>query len=98
MRELGVALGRSAKGLSGLFLVAAVLLVAVGAPVLAPDDPARQVLEWRFLAPGFSHLLGGDNLGRDILSRVIVGARTSIGVAVLVVTASTVIGSLLGVV
>jgi len=93
----GIALSRSAKGLSGLILVAAVLLLALAAPVLAPHDPARQVVEWRFLPPGSpGHPLGGDNLGRDVLSRALYGARTSIAVAAIVVTGATLIGSLLG--
>ncbi len=96
--RLGTALRHSAKGITGLALVTLVLLVAVAAPLLAPHDPARQMLEWRFLAPGSAaHLLGGDNLGRDILSRVIVGTRTSIAVAVLVVGTASIIGSMLGV-
>jgi ABC-type dipeptide/oligopeptide/nickel transport system permease subunit len=93
----GNALFRSAKGLSGLVLVAAVLLTAVAAPALAPHDPARQMVEWRFLPPGApGHPLGGDNLGRDVLSRALYGARTSMAVAVVVVTAATLIGSVLG--
>ncbi|MDR6294181.1 ABC-type dipeptide/oligopeptide/nickel transport system permease subunit [Inquilinus ginsengisoli] len=96
------ALLRSPKGLTGLVLVGLILAVAATAPLLAPHDPARQMLEWRFLPPAWatggdwSHLLGGDNLGRDIFSRVVVGARTSIAVAALVVALATTVGSLLG--
>ena len=96
------ALRRSPKGLAGLVLVGLVLACAALAPVLAPIDPVQQVLDWRFLPPawaqggGWDHILGGDNLGRDIFSRVVVGARTSVAVAVLVVALSATIGSLLG--
>lgn len=95
------ALRRSPKGLTGLALVVLILAIAAAA-ALAPHDPARQVLEWRFLPPAWApggdwaHPLGGDNLGRDIFSRVVVGARTSIAVAALVVALATTIGSLLG--
>src|SRR5262249_51010837 len=64
---------------------------------LAPHDPAQQVLEWRFLPVGSpGHWLGGDNLGRDILSRVLFGARSSMAVAGLVVAGATLIGVGLG--
>jgi ABC-type dipeptide/oligopeptide/nickel transport system permease subunit len=96
------ALARSAKGLTGLALILLALGTALAAPLIAPQDPARQVIEWRFLPPAWdeggslAHLLGGDDLGRDIFSRVVMGARVSIAVAVLVVALATTIGSLLG--
>src|SRR5687768_2013808 len=58
--------------------------VAVAAPWLAPRDPARQSLRARLTPPtleaadGHAHLLGTDHLGRDVLSRVIFGARVSL--------------------
>jgi ABC-type dipeptide/oligopeptide/nickel transport system permease subunit len=88
---------RSPKGASGVALIGVIVLAALAAPVLAPHDPARQMLEWRFLAPGAAlHPLGGDNLGRDVASRVLWGARTSMAVAALVVSGATVVGCLLG--
>jgi ABC-type dipeptide/oligopeptide/nickel transport system permease subunit len=88
---------RSPKGASGVALIGIIVLAALAAPVLAPHDPARQMLEWRFLAPGAAlHPLGGDNLGRDVASRVLWGARTSMAVAALVVSGATVVGCLLG--
>jgi peptide/nickel transport system permease protein len=96
------ALLRSAKGMTGLALILLVLLVALLAPLIAPHDPAAQVLEWRFAPPGWApegsvtNLLGGDNLGRDILTRVLLGARVSIAVALIVVSIASVVGSLLG--
>ena len=96
------ALRHSAKGLTGLGLILLVLLVALLAPVIAPHDPAAQVLEWRFAPPAWepegkaANLLGGDNLGRDILTRVVLGARVSIAVALIVVVIAGFAGSLLG--
>lgn len=96
------ALRRSAKGMTGLVLILLVLLVALLAPLIAPHDPAAQVLEWRFAPPAWAaegsvmNLLGGDNLGRDILTRVLLGARVSIAVALIVVVIAGVVGSLLG--
>ncbi len=96
------ALGKSAKGMAGLFVIGVVVLCAVAAPLLAPHDPAEQVLEWRFLPPvwavggSWSHILGGDNLGRDILSRVIVGSQVSVAAAIIIVSLAATIGTLLG--
>jgi ABC-type dipeptide/oligopeptide/nickel transport system permease subunit len=96
------ALRRSAKGLTGFALIALMVATALAAPIVAPHDPARQVIEWRFLPPAWAdggdpaHLLGGDDLGRDIFSRVLLGARTSIAVALIVVVLATTFGSLLG--
>jgi ABC-type dipeptide/oligopeptide/nickel transport system permease subunit len=95
-------LKRSPKGLTGFVLVLGVILVAIFAPFLVQHDPARQALEVRFLPPVFDeggrwgHVLGGDNLGRDIFARVIYGSRTSILVALLVVLNAMVTGSILG--
>jgi ABC-type dipeptide/oligopeptide/nickel transport system permease subunit len=93
---------RSPKGLTGFVLILVVLLVALLAPLLAPHDPSQQILASRFLPPAFaeggewSRVLGGDNLGRDIFSRVLYGSQTSIMVAVLVVFNAMVTGSILG--
>lgn len=87
------------------FLVIMVLLVlvAVFAPLIAPHDPASQNLMARLKAPGFEsrgnfYLLGTDEIGRDILSRVIYGARVSLLVAFSSVILSGVVGTLLGVI
>jgi ABC-type dipeptide/oligopeptide/nickel transport system permease subunit len=96
------ALRRSAKGLTGFALIGLMVAIALAAPFVAPHDPARQVIEWRFLPPVWedggsaAHLLGGDDLGRDIFSRVLLGARISITVALIVVALAMTIGSLLG--
>lgn len=96
------ALLASPKGLSGLVLILAVVLVAILAPFVVPNDPSRQVLEWRFAPTAWQDggsatlLLGGDNLGRDIFSRMVMGAQVSIAVAVIVVSIAMVVGSVLG--
>ena len=93
---------RNPKGLTGFAIVAAMIAVAVLAPLLAPHDPAEQVIANRFLPSMFSeggslaHPLGGDHLGRDILSRTIAGVRTSIAVALIVVIAIVVFGTTVG--
>lgn len=80
----------------GVFLVALVLLTALLAPLLAPTDPTVQLLDQRLEGPSREHLLGLDELGRDILSRLVFGARVSVGVGLSVVLLSGFLGSLLG--
>jgi peptide/nickel transport system permease protein len=71
----------------GLLLLLLVLLMAILAPALAPLDPEEQNIEVRLKPPGWTddhgvkHVLGTDQLGRDVLSRVIAGSRVSISVA-----------------
>jgi len=94
--RLGAALSWWPAWLLGLLVVCAVF-----APWLAPLDPDRQNLLARLKAPGFEargavYWLGSDELGRDVLSRVIHGARVSISVAVLSVLLSGVVGVAVG--
>jgi ABC-type dipeptide/oligopeptide/nickel transport system permease subunit len=81
---------------------AAVLLVAVitalAAPLVAPHDPLRQNLGNALARPGRAHLLGTDNVGRDVMSRVIWGTRVSLLAGFLSVAIAALAGSLLGVV
>jgi peptide/nickel transport system permease protein len=70
-------------------------LLAIGAPLFAPHDPLAQQFE-RFAAPSGAHLLGTDELGRDVLSRVIYGARVSLPLAALLVVLSVLVGGTLG--
>ncbi|PYQ48244.1 MAG: peptide ABC transporter permease [Acidobacteria bacterium] len=71
---------------SGLILTIALVLVAIAAPLLAPYDPDFQDTSRRLEAPSKQHLLGLDDLGRDVLSRIIWGARVSLRVGFSVVS------------
>jgi peptide/nickel transport system permease protein len=83
-------------------ILALIVIAAVLAPLVSPADPTRQSLLMRLRPPGFTtssgqvFWFGTDDLGRDLLSRVIYGARASLAVALLSVTVSLVVGSLLG--
>ncbi len=88
--------GRQSLAAAGLFLLTLFFLAAVLAPELAPFDPARLNLNARMLLPDSTHLFGTDELGRDILSRVLFGARLSLLVAVSVVSISLSVGLLAG--
>jgi len=81
---------------AGVVLLA--VLVALTAPLLAPYDPLAQNLGNTLARPGRAHLLGTDNVGRDVLSRVIWGTRVSLVAGLVAVAIAVVAGSLLGVV
>jgi peptide/nickel transport system permease protein len=87
------------KAVTGGFIVALFIVVGLFGPAIAPHDPNKQELTAMTKPPqglGSGHMLGTDNLGRDILSRVIHGARVSLLVAFTVVFISGVIGITLG--
>src|SRR6266542_2728102 len=79
----------------GLVVLVAVL-VAVLAPVLSPYDPLQQDLANSLARPGGAHLLGTDNVGRDVLARVIFGTRVSLIAGAVSVAIAALVGSLLG--
>jgi peptide/nickel transport system permease protein len=79
----------------GLLLAGVWLVIAAFAPVLAPYDPLDQI-GGLYQAPSFEHLFGTDELGRDVFSRVIWGARVSIPLAFLLVGLAFLIGGTLG--
>jgi peptide/nickel transport system permease protein len=82
--------------LAGLVIVAVLTLSAIFAPWLAPYDPAEQLLMDRLNGPSWQHPFGNDELGRDILSRILLGARVSMRVAATVVLFSGIVGVLIG--
>ena len=77
---------------AGIVTVAAGLLLAVVGPLVAPHEVGAIISESHFEAPGINTFLGTDMLGRDILSRLLYGARMTVGVAL----AATVLGFLIG--
>lgn len=80
----------------GLFIVALTVFAAVAGPVLSPYDPAAQELARRLEGPSLTHPLGLDELGRDILARLLAGARISLMVGIAVVSVSSLVGMLFG--
>lgn len=89
-------------GFLGLSFLTLLVLVAIFAPLIAPYDPAAQSLPDRLLPPAWTaegtsaHLLGTDNLGRDVFSRLLVGARISMLVGVSVVAIAGTFGVVAG--
>lgn len=84
------------NGLVGLVVVAGLLVVVVFAPLVAPYDPAAQDIPNRLATPSAEHPLGTDQLGRDLLSRAIFGARIAMTVAVPAGLLALLIGLVLG--
>lgn len=82
--------------LTGVVIIVVALAAAAAAPMLTPFDPARTDFLDRFAGPGLRHPLGTDNLGRDELSRLLHGARLSLGIAVVATAGITVLGLVLG--
>jgi peptide/nickel transport system permease protein len=80
----------------GLAIVSAILLIALTAPVISPADPHHQTLPEKFQGPSFDHPLGQDRAGRDILSRVLYGARVSMLVGFCTVAISVLVGLVMG--
>ncbi|HET7705811.1 MAG TPA: nickel transporter permease [Thermoanaerobaculia bacterium] len=81
---------------SGLILTVALIVVALAAPLIAPMDPFSQDTARRLEAPSNDHPLGLDDLGRDVLSRVVWGARVSLRVGFSVVIIASLVGVTLG--
>ena len=95
-------LKQSRLALIGLFLLIVMVTLSILAPVLAPYNPAKSDIRNRLKPPSWSlepgsHFLGTDNVGRDILSRVLYGGRVSIFVGIAAVTLGGILGTVLGV-
>jgi ABC-type dipeptide/oligopeptide/nickel transport system permease subunit len=86
---------RAPLGTAGLVIIGLWIIVAILAPWLAPANPLAQVFP-PLHAPGGANILGTDEVGRDVLSRVIYGARVSMPLSILVVACSMVIGTVAG--
>lgn len=90
------ALLRNPLAVVGLVIIIGLLIVAAFAPVLAPYSPIESNLGARLLAPSADHWMGTDELGRDIFSRIIHGARITLMIVLLVAVISAPVGLLVG--
>lgn len=89
-------LRRNKAALAGLVIVGFFAVLAVLAPLAAPSDPITQDLDARLLPPSREHWLGTDDLGRDLLSRIIYGGRVSLTVGIVSVGIALATGTVLG--
>jgi peptide/nickel transport system permease protein len=88
---------RKPHGAVGGAILLVLVLVALSAPWLAPHDPYQTNVAFKYAEPGSELLLGGDQLGRDVLSRLIYGAQISLWVGLLSVLIGITAGTLLGI-
>src|SRR5438105_12296804 len=80
----------------GLAIITLLTLVALLAPWIMPYDPSAQNLPTRLEGPSWNHPFGNDELGRDILSRILLGTRVSMRVGATVVLLSVMVGVVIG--
>jgi peptide/nickel transport system permease protein len=96
VRDFWRALRRNRLAVVGGVVVLILVVLAIFAPVLAPRDPHRPDIKRILAEPSRSHPLGTDQLGRDVLSRMLYGARVSLAVGFVSVGIATLIGVMLG--
>jgi peptide/nickel transport system permease protein len=96
MIEILKRLMRTPQGIIGLVLVLLVLLIVAFGPYLAPNDPDHFAPLSRYKGPSAAFWLGTDQYGRDILSRLLVGARSTVITAIIATIIGTIAGALLG--
>ena len=94
-RVVSVFLGRPLPVI-GLVIIVVFILMAIFAPLIAPHDPYKMDIPQKLKPASREHLLGTDSLGRDTLSRVIYGSRTSLIIGISAIGMSTIIGVALG--
>jgi len=83
-------------GIIGLSILFLEILIAVFAPFIVSSSPTDQQLTEKLQPPSFKHIMGTDNLGRDVFSRIIYGARNTLGGAMLALIILTLLGVLIG--
>jgi peptide/nickel transport system permease protein len=89
---------RNPLSLAGVLLIGALIVLALVAPLIAPYDPIKSDLSVSLAAPSRAHPFGTDQLGRDILSRILYGTRISLRIAILTAVIATLIGAPMGIV
>ncbi|MBA4535658.1 ABC transporter permease [Bacillus aquiflavi] len=97
-REAWRSFRKNKLALIGTFIVITFIMMAILAPVIAPEGIDEQKFTEKLQSPSSKHWFGTDDFGRDIFSRVIYGARISLSVGFFSVLGSIVVGSLLGIV
>lgn len=90
-------LKKSKTSMVGLFIVAMLIFFAIFAPLIAPHDPIVGQLSLRHNAPSSEFLFGTDSQGRDVLSRILYGARISVQIGLISVGIALIVGTIMGV-
>jgi len=99
-RSLLAIVSRNLRGspivIVGLIIVAIWIILALSAPIIAPRDPLAQNVSDRLQSPNSQYLMGTDELGRDIFTRVLYGGRLTIPAGLLVIVVDGIIGTIIG--
>lgn len=86
------------EGLIGSLLATTILIMAIFGHLISPYDPSKLSLREKLLPPSRTHLFGTDTVGRDLLSRVLIGTRISLQSGLIVVILASIVGCVLGMV
>lgn len=89
-------LKRSPLAVAGVLIVVITILIALTSQWIAPYNPIQPNLDVKLSAPSLQHLLGTDDMGRDILSRILAGTRVSLTSALIIISVSMIFGSIVG--
>lgn len=89
-------LKKNPSAIVGLSIIIVLVIIAIFAPLISPSDPIKINLPQRLQAPSWQHLMGTDEAGRDILSRVIYGSRISLKIGIIIVGIAVFIGTFFG--
>lgn len=89
-------LRKNKMAMAGLFMILFLIVLAIIAPLIAPYGPREFDLLRKLEGPSWDHIFGTDDLGRDIFSRILYGAKYSLSLSVLSVTLGTLVGIILG--
>ena len=98
MKKTLIKLLKNKFALTGLIIITLLIIVALFAPVISPYTPSQQNVFERLQPPSLHHLFGTDDLGRDVFTRMIFGARISLAVGFISVFIILIIGTLLGII
>lgn len=98
MRNVLIKLFKNKFALTGLIVITLLIVVALFAPVISPYTPSEQNVFERLQAPSLTHIFGTDDLGRDVFTRMVFGARISLAVGFISVFIILVIGTFLGII
>ena len=97
LQEVGAFLRHKPLGAFGAIVAVILIVVAIFANIIATHDPYKTTTEFIYATPGTAMLFGGDNLGRDVFSRIVFGARISLYVGIVSSLVGCTIGLILGV-
>jgi peptide/nickel transport system permease protein len=96
LQEMWRRLKKNKPAVVGMCIIIAIALMAIFAPYVTPYDYAKQDLKATFIKPCAEHIMGTDNFGRDIYTRIVYGARISLAIGLVSVTIGCLVGGSLG--